>query len=67
MNDDGIFFNHSVDRNVDPGTGEGELDTYKVKDIQRGDELVDDYFSYDYPEWLQNHLFDKYKIWRTWL
>jgi hypothetical protein len=52
--DDGAFWNHSED----PNTGlppEGEeyciQSTYAVKDIEAGQEFLDDYGLYDHPEW----------------
>ena len=55
-----IYFNHSVDKNVDPGEpgSGGECNTYAIKDIQAGEDIVDNYCSYDHPEWLMT-LFDK--------
>lgn len=48
--DDGKYWNHSET----PNTGQGleDLDsTYAIKDIDEGEELLDDYGYYEYPEW----------------
>lgn len=49
--DDGCMWNHSDD----PNTCSGYLDdwdsTYAARDIEPGEELLDDYGTYDYPQW----------------
>ena len=60
---DGNLFNHSIESNI--GFGEAETnrenDTYTIRDIQPGEELVDNYLSYDQPEWLKK-IWEKYGV-----
>lgn len=48
--DDGMRWNHSES----PNTGQNLEDlesSYAIRDIQEGEELLDDYGTYDYPSW----------------
>ena len=61
---DGKLFNHSSEGNVafgEPGT-EKEKNTYVIRDIEAGEELVDDYNSYGHPEWIVKY-WEKYGSW----
>ena len=48
--DDGDLWNHSKN----PNTGSSEEDpdsTYALRDIAKGEQLLDDYSIYDFPKW----------------
>jgi SET domain-containing protein len=50
--DDGKFWNHSETPNTGYGASLDDLDSsYAIRDIQAGEELLDDYGIYEYPEW----------------
>ncbi len=55
--DDGKYWNHSET----PNTGDAPEDvcgfadsesTYSTQDIQEGEQLLDDYGKYEYPQWI---------------
>jgi SET domain-containing protein len=49
--DDGKYWNHSEIPNT--GCGEDVNSTYAIRDIEEGEQLLDDYGTYEYPEWFQ--------------
>ena len=58
--DDGNMWNHSES----PNTGQNIEDlesSYAIRDIEEGEELLDDYGTYDYPAWFIS-LADKYEV-----
>ena len=50
--DDGRWWNHSEAPNTGSGVGGDWDSTYALRDIQAGEELLDDYGTYEYPDWL---------------
>ena len=52
-NDDAIYWNHSEKPNTGfgPGPNSCPLSTYAVCDIKKGQELFDDYGTYQWPKW----------------
>lgn len=50
--DDSVFLNHSRSGNCFTGGGESGNDTVASRDIPRGEELLDNYLEYEYPDWL---------------
>ena len=48
--DDGKFWNHSSNPNT--GDGPDVNSSYAIKNIRKGEELLDDYGTYDWPSWL---------------
>lgn len=47
--DDGRYWNHSEDPNT--GCGPDPNNTYAIRDIKAGEQLLDDYGTYEYPDW----------------
>jgi len=47
--DDGKMVNHSDNPNT--GAGSEPFATYALRDIKKGEELREDYATYEYPEW----------------
>lgn len=47
--DDGKYWNHSEDPNT--GCGPDPNSTYAIRDIKAGEQLLDDYGTYEYPDW----------------
>ena len=56
---DGKFLNHSPEPNLEYPTL-GAYHTYAIRDIKKGEELFEDYSSYEslYPEWVINILLE---------
>ena len=46
--------NHSEDPNC--GSGEEQLSSYAIKDIKKGEELLDDYGTFEWPAWIRKLL-----------
>ena len=60
INDDGTFFNHS--KNPNSGFVNGDhKSTYAIRDIKKGEEILEDYREYEWPSWFLKIL-DQYKI-----
>ncbi len=59
--DDGCFWNHSDNPNTGAGEGEFIYSSAAARDIKAGEELLDDYGTYEYPSWLMT-IFAKYGI-----
>ena len=57
--DDGCYWNHSDTPNT--GNSADCESSYAIRDIKAGEELLDDYGTYEYPAWLMA-VFDKYGI-----
>jgi hypothetical protein len=51
--DDGRWWNHSGTPNTGSGVGGDWDSTYALRDIHAGEELLDDYGVYEYPDWLR--------------
>jgi hypothetical protein len=49
--DDGGYWNHSDTPNT--GGGADLWSSYAIRDIKKGEELLDDYGMYEWPSWLQ--------------
>jgi hypothetical protein len=49
--DDGKMWNHSEEPNTCSGINDDWDSTYAARDIEIGEELLDDYGTYEYPEW----------------
>ena len=47
--DDGKYWNHSEEPNT--GCGPDPNSSYALKDIKAGDQLLDDYGTYEFPDW----------------
>jgi SET domain-containing protein len=50
--DDGKLFNHSDFNNTGINSGADPLSSYALRDIKKGEELFDDYGTYEHPKWL---------------
>ena len=48
--DDANYWNHSDKPNTN-SDGEDRMSTYAARDIEAGEELLDDYDTYEYPQW----------------
>lgn len=62
--DDGGLWNHSENPNTGlgpPGTDTCPLSSYAVRDIKKGEELLDDYGTYQWPKW-HNKILDQYGV-----
>jgi SET domain-containing protein len=61
--DDGKLWNHSHDPNTgsEPRLDGDSESTYATRDIAAGEELLDDYGTYEYPDWLLG-LYEEYQI-----
>jgi len=59
--DDGCYWNHSDTPNTGAGVGEYEVSSAALRDIAAGEELLDDYGTYEYPAWLME-IFDRWQI-----
>ena len=57
--DDGKMWNHSSNPNT--GDGPDSNSSYAIKNIKKGEELLDDYGTYGWPSWMLNIL-SEYKI-----
>ena len=66
--DDGKMWNHSEAPNTGSGYLGDSMNTYAIRDIQIGEELLDDYGAYEYPQWFvvlceqYNHSLDFFTI-----
>lgn len=49
--DDANYWNHSENPNTSSDAGEDRMSTYAARDIEEGEELLDDYGCYEYPTW----------------
>jgi len=47
--DDGKLFNHSDNANTGINVGPEPLSSYALRDIRKGEELFDDYGTYEHP------------------
>ena len=52
--DDGKLWNHSSKPNT--GDGEDPNSSYAIRNIAKGEELLDDYGTYSWPQWLMDIL-----------
>ena len=59
--DDGRYWNHSDEQNTGFLSGSDPNSTYSLRDINKGEELLDDYGTYYCPAWFKKIL-DKYNI-----
>jgi hypothetical protein len=59
--DDGRLWNHSEEPNTCSGVGGDWDSTFARRDIGEGEELVDDYGVYEYPDWLLK-LYEEFNV-----
>ncbi len=59
--DDGKMWNHSEEPNTYSGYNGDYDSTYSLRDIAAGEELLDDYGQYEYPEWFMQ-LLNEYNV-----
>eukprot|EP01041_Mallomonas_annulata_P010141 gene10141-21152_t len=59
--DDGKYWNHDSDPNCGSGYMGDWDSTYSLREINAGEEFLDDYRKYEHPEWLLQ-LYDEYNV-----